>query len=892
MRADAIHAQGEIAFFLEDAITTTSKLEAAAELYESLSLFDDQATALNSLGLWYQEHLQRDAAYAAFDRAAAAVRSAPLQARIQSNRCLVAIDFRQLSRAENCLNEALVLARAAQDAALIMNVRYFQAGVYSSRGESHKALPPLLEVLERKDELSWNRLGTVQNNIALQYARLGESAKALTFYSAAVESNRRNNQKNREALNLRNLGSQYAILGDNDRARKFFGESIRLAQQIGELRLLADALLSLLAVERIDGNLDSAAAVLGELDAINVDSPDIAFRTEIARARLGIATGDRSMTARGISAADEIGRDLDSRILSQADLLVAKVRFAEILGNANAADEALTDAVAAFEAQRDPIALAWVFGVVAKRALERGDLDAADDAAQTADRYFQPVRSRIANPDLRARWGGEAIDYNDVLVATAMRRHAREPDDGHDKEALARAIAARAQVLSDTLADSEYAESSNNTELLQRRSALLLQVSRHADLERVDADARRLTDLLLELDQIDNRLAAANPRRAGISGTASIDIDAIAAELGDDAALLTIHLGESIGFAWLLDRTGITSTAISDLDAVEQLSVKIANGLKTRRSVTTAISELSAMLIPGTPEPSVKTLYVSVDGVLSYLPLELLSNTGSNDRLGERFNVVYQTAPGMLQRSHTAKTAQKNIRMTVIADPIFAADDPRVRTSASESVPVESAAATTTSFNDTYWNRLPYAAREADAIVDAWPSARVTQFRADKANRDVVLALGNERTDIVHIAAHGVVNSERPELTGIMLSRFDADGRPMNGFVGVRDIYSLDTDAQLVVLSACDTALGREIRGEGLAGLSRAFLYAGAEQVVASLWQVSDGATAALMTHFYEEYIATGDAAAALANAKQTLRRIPRWRDPYFWSGFVLYGLR
>ena len=98
-------------------------------------------------------------------------------------------------------------------------------------------------------------------------------------------------------------------------------------------------------------------------------------------------------------------------------------------------------------------------------------------------------------------------------------------------------------------------------------------------------------------------------------------------------------------------------------------------------------------------------------------------------------------------------------------------------------------------------------------------------------------------------------------------------------------------DADLVVLSACRTALGKEIKGEGLVGLTRAFMYAGAPRVVASLWQVNDHATAELMTHFYQGILQQKlSPAAALRAAQRALSRDPRWREPYLWAGFVLQG--
>jgi CHAT domain-containing protein len=159
------------------------------------------------------------------------------------------------------------------------------------------------------------------------------------------------------------------------------------------------------------------------------------------------------------------------------------------------------------------------------------------------------------------------------------------------------------------------------------------------------------------------------------------------------------------------------------------------------------------------------------------------------------------------------------------------------------------------------------------------------------ADRDFALSGRLRDFRYVHFATHGVFDAERPDLSGLALSRFDASGHPREGFLRLRDIYDLDLTADLVVLSGCETALGKEIRGEGLLGLTRGFLYAGAPRVVASLWWIDDRATAELMATFYRGlWTENLRPAAALRKARLALAKQPRFRDPAYWGGFVLQG--
>jgi CHAT domain-containing protein len=144
---------------------------------------------------------------------------------------------------------------------------------------------------------------------------------------------------------------------------------------------------------------------------------------------------------------------------------------------------------------------------------------------------------------------------------------------------------------------------------------------------------------------------------------------------------------------------------------------------------------------------------------------------------------------------------------------------------------------------------------------------------------------------IVHFATHGLINSQHPELSGIVLSLVDERGQPQDGFLRMHEIYNLNLGAELVVLSACQTALGKEVKGEGLMGLTRGFMYAGSPRLVASLWDVRDEATAELMKRFYQGMLKENlRPAAALRAAQVSMWKEKRWEAPYYWAPFVIQG--
>jgi CHAT domain-containing protein len=189
------------------------------------------------------------------------------------------------------------------------------------------------------------------------------------------------------------------------------------------------------------------------------------------------------------------------------------------------------------------------------------------------------------------------------------------------------------------------------------------------------------------------------------------------------------------------------------------------------------------------------------------------------------------------------------------------------------------------------FERLRFSRQEADAVAALAPangSLKATDFAASRATATSP-ELGGYR--IVHFATHGLVNNHNPELSGIVLSLVDEAGRPQDGFLRLHDIYNLKLGADLVVLSACRTALGKDIRGEGLVGLTRGFMYAGAPRVLASLWNVDDRATSQLMRQLYVGVLKQNQSpAAALRAAQVAMWKSSRWQSPYYWAAFAMQG--
>jgi CHAT domain-containing protein len=317
------------------------------------------------------------------------------------------------------------------------------------------------------------------------------------------------------------------------------------------------------------------------------------------------------------------------------------------------------------------------------------------------------------------------------------------------------------------------------------------------------------------------------------------------------------------------------------------------------------------ILAPVASKLEKRTLLIVPDGALQYLPFQVLtvpidqqsgvSQEGrqADDRvLITDHEIVIEPSASVLAllvvQSKNRKAPSHTV--AVLADPVFEANDSRLTGRNATNEVQETGlqlALRDVNLVDTAGRipRLPASLDEAKAIMSVTPWHSGFQALGFEANREAATRSNLGEYRIVHFATHGLLNDKHPELSGIVLSLFDDKGQPQDGFLRLHDIYNLNLPVELVVLSACNTGLGKDVRGEGLIGLTRGFMYAGASSVVASLWKVDDEATAELMKRFYSAMLEEGlPPAAALRKAQLEMSKQKRWQSPYFWAGFVIQG--
>lgn len=825
----------------------------------------------------------------------------------------------ELRQALGFYNQALaVFDRVGENGPRKGKVLHNLAAIHMGLGEAEAALESHRQILALQRQWEDPR-GEAQtlNSLGVLYNNLGEFGQALEAYAPALAGFRRFGDRMREAAVLHNLGVAFQGLGDSQRALLHLEQALSLRREVGDRPGEVATEVSLGHV-RLGLGETAAALDAGQRAARLASGSSDRNGEMLARLLLGqagLASGEPEAALAELARARDLARQLEDR-LDEATVLQITGQAYLAMGQADAAVDALETAVGLARAVKTPARIVGALTALARAERLRGRLPEARSHLEEALGRIETVRAGETDPILRASYLAARYSAFELAIDLLMELDRREPGQGHAREALEVSERARARSLLDLLqgAGAEVREGVD-PELRARERALLLRLNGKAGFQagllrrsateesRRAAEAETLS-ALADLTQIEAEIRRQSPRYAALTEPPLATSTQIQGLLDGESLLLQYSLGEERSFLWAVDRSSVTGFELPPRARIEALAREVHSRLSVlapgdERYGEEAASTLSRMLLgPVAARLAGKRLIIAADGALHYVPFAMLPVPGASGEKGsvpllaahEVVNVPSASAVALQRR--LGRRAPAPDAVAVLADPVFDPADPRAAGPAGESSPV--AAAFSTSRNPAgagSFLRLPWTRREAQAIAAVAPAGRSMVALDFRASRQTALSPELSRYRIVHFATHGVVDSQTPALSGLMLSRMGEGGTPVEGFLGLGDVYNLRLGADLVVLSGCETALGKEVRGEGLVGLTQGFLYSGAKQVVASLWRVEDRATAELMSRFYRGLLLGGRSpAAALREAQLAIRSDKRWRSPYYWSGFVLQG--
>ncbi len=821
-----------------------------------------------------------------------------------------------------CAEQALALWRTEGD-------RYGEAAALDQAGLAHEALGDQRRALEYLDQAlalrraDGNFRGQAEtlNNIAATHSDLGQFPEAIVRYTRAMKMARAAGDRFEQAVILANRAGDWAALGETDRALADFHEALAFFRAIGHRHHEGHTQYEIGNVYLKKGETPSA---LRRYDLARVllheagDTCDEAQTlNQMGLARLAAHRPRRALPDFGLAL--KLLRDCqDPR---DEAMVMANIGRAHLdMGETAEGLKRLRQALPLVQASEARTNEAVALEDVARGERAQGDLDAARARVEEALRITESVRESIPAVGVRASFTAVTRDRYDLLIGILMDLHAKRPGEGWDAEALRASERARARSLIELLAEGRIdLREGVDEELLERERSLEAQLeTRRREEQRRLADAsspepsessrRALDALLAEYEDVQGRLRAASPRYAALARPQPLGLKEIREQVLDrETLLLEFDLGEERSFVWAATSESLTSHELPRRAVIEAAARRLYQAWSVGSGIDEAEAgrrarALSRMLIePVADQLGDRRLAIVAEGALQYVPFGALPSPSAGSTevpLIATHEVVSLPSAATLAvlRREASGRSPPGLRVAVLADPVFDRRDPRVLggSASSESAHNVIDDALTRSMKETGLRRLERlgASRSEAQAISALAGAGESFIALDfLASRAVAMGAEVSRARIVHFASHGLLNGRHPELSGVVLSLVDEHGHPKDGFLQARDIYKLKLSADLVVLSACQTALGKDVRGEGLLGLSRGFMYAGAPRIVASLWQVPDRATSELMKHFYEGVLQQGlRPAAALRAAQIAIRREKRWTSPYYWAAFTLQG--
>ena len=884
----------------------------ALSVYQSIDDHKEEATALNLMGV---AHFRLGEPQKALEYLGQALtlrqteKDRLPEAATLTSLGLVVASLGEPRKALDYYGQALALRRAGSDptgeALTLNNI----GEVYSNLNEPQKALDSYTLALSLAKALPNPRLqATLLHNTAHPYYALGEHRKTLDYLNRALPLWRIAGDRSGEARTLDSIGVVHFTLGENQKAIEYFEQSLSRVRALGDKLWEAYAL----------SHLGSAYARKAE--------PQKALGHFNEGLQLSRAIGNRDAEAYSL-------RLIGSTYLDLGDYKKAEHHLINALEISQAIGHQAGEANILYEIAR------------AERSL--GRLNEARDHSEAALNIIETTRSQVNSTQLRITFLALRQDYYEFYIDLLMQMHRSKPSAGIHAAALHASERARARGMLDVLTEAgANIRQGVDLTLLERERTATQQLSAKAErLTRLlstkhvpeqAAAARREVDVLVsEYHDVEAQIRAKSPRYAALTQPQPLRLEEIQRRVLDENTLLLEYaLGKERSFLWAVTPTSIKSYELPRRSEIEAAAERFyqavtANENRNLQLQAAAAADLGRLLLaPVAPELGRKRLLIVSQSRMQYIPFAALPDpavnrqpvenrrtldkkqraTGKYQPLIVQHEVVHLPSASVMEilRYGTSNREAVEGVVAVLGDPVFQKEDSRVKLGEGKN---DKAGHSTSAHSNeetqaksdvkrAAWEsglqsleRLPFSRREAEAIIALAPQGKSLKALDFDASLATVTSDDIARYRIVHFATHGLLNNVHPELSGIVLSLVDNTGQPQNGFLRLHEVYNLKLRADLVVLSGCRTALGKDVRGEGLIGLTGGFMYAGTPRVAVSLWTVSDEATAELMRRFYQGMFGKGlRPSAALQAAQAAMWRTKWWGAPYYWAGFILQG--
>lgn len=847
-----------------------SLTELGATYFEESELSKAEASNLEALQIWRELRDRRGEAHTLLILGETYMRLGKLQ---QSAAAL-----------ENAAALWHELGNSTEQASALLDLNFLAI----RQGQWQKALTSLKEAqsLIKDKEAEPYISGQIAMSMGEVYEAYGQLETALNYFQEALILYRDYARDESAAIDAsRKAGHVQARIGDYTQAVRQIEEGLQLAQKINN-RLMA-------------------ALCHEELGKVHLT--------------VGLHVQAQREFLEAIALYEQIG---DNRAWARAQSFLGQTAFLQ--GNRELATKSYRKALKVFQNINDYANEAALCFGLGKLELEQQNLDEAGIYLQRSIALTEQLRENAASKDLRSSFLASVHDRYETYVEWLMQLHARQPDKQFDVTAFEASELGRARSLLDSLKDyqrelrqaadpallvEEEKLQKAEQQLLDKRAKLYSENGAPEEREKVESE---LTQIRAQYETLEAQINSST-KYNNLMRPTPLKLADIRKQITDsETMLLEYSLGSQKSYLWVVTVEGFASYELPDKKTIEKAAHKLATLLTSPQTnpaqeaeLRAAIAEVSSLLLdPVADKLHSHRLIIVADGILQYIPFQVLTSPlKGNEDLSAHYEIVNAPSASSLalvQQEAVSRPVAPNL-LAAFGDPVLASNYDAQAASIDRQEPGERLAGNhqqrgledkkEESLEPSKLGDLFFAKQELNEILKLVPADESIIYSDFKATRENLLSVDLSQYRILHFATHGRLDAKQPELSGLVLSLVDRNGQQVNGFVGLADIYHLRAPVDLVVLSACRTALGEEMRGEGLNGLTRGFMHAGASTVVASLWKADDEATAELMKHFYNNMLQLGmTPAAALRAAQNTIRQEPQWRSPYYWAAFTLQG--
>jgi CHAT domain-containing protein/tetratricopeptide (TPR) repeat protein len=913
-----------------------------------------EADTLISLGLVYRSMGENQKALHYYNQALPikrAVGDKSGEAGTLNNLGLVSRSLGEKQKALDFYNQALTIRRAMGDKSGEAGTLHNLGTVYGSTGENEKALDYYNQALTIRRAVG-DKAGEADTliGLGLVYRSMGENQKALDYYNQALPVKRAVGDKAGEANTLNILGIVYWSMGENQKALDFYNQALPVTRAVGDKVGEANILNNLGNVyERLGEKqkaLDYYTQDLPIYRAVGNKSGEAVTLNNLGSVYWSMRKNQEALES--LNQALKIRKEIGDRI-GEASTLNNLGLVYRSMGEKQKALDSYNQALTVTRAVGDKVGEANTLRNLAQVERDQGKLTGARAHLESALNIIEEVRRNVTSQELRASYVSTVQSYFQAYIDLLMQLHQQGPTEGFDALALQASERGRARSLIELLNEA-HADIRQGAEprLLERERSLqrLFNVKTerqirllsgpHTDEQAAEA-AKEIEGLKIEYQQLETEIKAKSPRYAALTQPQPLSAEQIQHLLDKDTLLLEYSLGNEHSYLWAVTESSVASYELPKRAEIEAAAKRFyqrltapnlmersgqqKRGAELVGTESTGITEATSLsqIVLGSVASQLgnKRLVIVADGGLQYVPFGALPAPMASGQSAvvsktyrplildhEIVNLPSASTLAVIRRETEGRRAAEKT-VAILADPVFDADDPRVTPAAKTpkdktdetnsgsiwSLRAQRAAVETgDQHTRASFERLLGTRQEAERIssLAGTDVLKALDFDASRATAESA-TLAQYR--YVHFATHGFLNSSSPELSGVVLSLVDPQGKPQNGFVLADEIFNLRLNADLVVLSACQTGLGKEVKGEGLVGLTRGFMYAGSPRVIVSLWSVNDIATSELMGRLYQGILKKGMRPADALRAVQIqMFKQKQWRAPYFWAAFVLQG--